>query len=290
MSENLPWTVGRLLNWTADYLNKRGADSPRLDAETLLAEAMRCPRINLYAAFETEPSEDVRAKFRDWVKRRAEGEPTAYLVGHREFYSLDFRVTSDVLIPRPETELLVVESLDRAKELPSRDHLQVADVGTGSGVVAVCLAKYLPTASVTAIDRSAPALAVAKENAAKHGFAERIEFVESDLFSAIPAEATYDLIASNPPYVAEGDEIDDSVVRYEPHSALFAGPKGTEVIERLVPQAAERLRSGGFLLLEISPMIHDAVSDIIRLRTDLELLPTAKDFARHPRVVQARKL
>ncbi len=185
MSSSAPWTVGRLLKWTTDYLKSHGSDSPRLDAEVLLAKAMGCQRIQLYTAFEDEPGEKVRTEFREMVRRRAEGLPVAYLVGHREFYSLDFRVTPDVLIPRPETELLVIALLDLAKAHHQRAKLTIADVGTGSGIIAVCAARHLPGCRVTAIDTSLAALEVAKSNAQKHGAAGQIEFVQSDLFAAV---------------------------------------------------------------------------------------------------------
>src|SRR5690349_22822695 len=132
------WTIGRLLKWTTDFLKQRGAESPRLDAEVLLAHARGCERIQLYTSFEEDASETLRADFRALVKRRSEGTPVAYLVGKREFYSLPFEVTPDVLIPRPETEHLVVELLDRAKEFPAGTALEIADVGTGSGIIAIC--------------------------------------------------------------------------------------------------------------------------------------------------------
>src|SRR6185295_13976905 len=139
-----PWTIGRLLSWTVEYLGKHSAENPRLDAEVLLAEARGCRRIDLYAAYGEVASEETRTAFRELVRRRAEGTPVAYLVGRREFYSLDFEVNSDVLIPRPETELLVVALLDHVKKKPANEAtIQIADVGTGSGILAVCAAKYV---------------------------------------------------------------------------------------------------------------------------------------------------
>jgi release factor glutamine methyltransferase len=297
VSSSEPWTVGRLLQWTADYLKDHGADSPRLDAEVLLAEALGRQRIELYTAFDEVPGEQPRSAFRELVRRRAEGTPVAYLVGRREFYSLSFRVTPDVLIPRPETELLVVAALDLAKTYAppaiagKAPELMVADVGTGSGIIAVCLAKHLPSCRVTAIDISPAALAVAKENARQHGVGERIEFIESDLFAAVPPERRFDFIVSNPPYVtaAELEHLAVDVRKFEPRMALLGGPCGTEVIESLAGQAAERLRPGGHLLMEISPMIHDAVRALLSADNRFELGPTIKDLARLPRVVQARR-
>ncbi len=310
-----PWTVGRLLLWTTDYLKTHGSESPRLDAEVLLAEALGRRRIELYTTFDDVPAEEARAAFRELVRRRAEGTPVAYLVGRREFYSLSFRVTPDVLIPRPETELLVVAVLDLVKakaeggrgkgeglgtSVPSEvanDHragLQVqriADVGTGSGIIAVCLAKHLPTCRVTAIDISPAALAVATQNARQHGVAERIEFLESNLFAAAPADRRFDFVVSNPPYVAtvEMDNLALDVRKFEPRVALLAGPRGTEVIESLIVQAAERLQPGGYLLLEISPTIHDAVRTLLEADGRFEIGPTIKDLARLPRVVQGKR-
>lgn len=285
------WTVGRLLQWTTDYLKGRGADVPRLDAEVLLAEALGCKRIDLYTAFEEVPNEEQRTAFRELVRRRAEGAPVAYLVGRREFYSLSFKVAPGVLIPRPETELLVVALRDLAKAWPGSGPLAIADVGTGSGILAVCAARYLPTAQVTAIDTSRSALEIAAENATAHGVAGRIELVCSDLFAGIPAERRFDFILSNPPYVSEAEavKLPRDVRDYEPREALVAGPHGTEVIERLIPQAAERLTPGGHLLIEISPMIHDAVQKRLAAESRLESRPTIKDLARLPRVVQARR-
>ena len=291
MPQTEAWTVGRLLQWTAGYLKDRGSDSPRLDAEVLLAEARGCQRIELYTAFDQVPAEETLAAFRELVRRRAEGMPVAYLVGRREFYSLSFRVTQDVLIPRPETEFLLIRLLDLAKGLSGQPEIRIADVGTGSGILAVCVARQLPNARVTAIDISPAALAVAKANAADHGVSDRVQFIESDLFAAVPAEQKFDFVVSNPPYVtsAEMEELLPEVKNFEPRLALDAGPRGTEVIERLVPEAAERLTAGGGLLMEISPMLEAAVRELISADGRFELGPTIKDLAGLARVVQARR-
>lgn len=285
------WTVGRLLEWTADYLKRHGSESPRLDAEVLLAEVLHCQRIQLYTAFDTVPGDEARAAFREMVKQRAQGTSVAHLVGHREFYSLDFRVTPDVLSPRPETEFLVVALLDLARQRDAGQPVTICDVGTGSGIIAVCAAKHLPSAQVTAVDVSPAALEVARGNAAAHGVLERIEFLESNLFEAVPADRRFDLVASNPPYVSEAEmaTLPPEVKDHEPRVALVAGPRGTETIESLLPQAAERLAPGGHLLIEISPMIHDAVQALLGAEPRLEPGPTIKDLARHARVVQARR-
>lgn len=288
-----PWTIGRLLTWTTDFLREKGAESPRLDAEVLLAHARGCKRIELYTTFEDVAADDLREKFRALVKERAAGKPVAYLVGQREFFSLPFEVTSDVLIPRPETEQLVVRALDLAKEAgkASGDGWTIADVGTGSGILAVTLAKRLPKSRVTAIDVSTKALSVARRNAERHGVAERIEFVESDVFANAGGLKNLDLIVSNPPYIttAEMAELADDVRRYEPALALDGGPAGTSVIERLQPQAAERLRPAGWLLMEISPTIVARVEQLIDATAGLVRRATLKDIAWLARVVQAQR-
>lgn len=285
------WTVGRLLTWTTDYLKKQGADTPRLDAEVLLAEARHCQRIELYTAFAEEAPEEVRVAFRELVRRRAEGTPVAYLVGRREFYSLSFRVTPDVLIPRPETELLVITLLDLIKALPGDQPLWAADVGTGSGCISIAAAKHAGRLRVCAIDKSPEALAIAKANAEKHKVSDRVEFSQGDLLAGLPAERKLDFVVSNPPYIssAEYAELAVDVRNHEPRLALEAGPRGTEVIERLIPQAAERLNPGGRLLMEISPMIAAATEQLLDAEPRLERGATIKDLAGHARVVQARR-
>ncbi|MCH2115135.1 MAG: peptide chain release factor N(5)-glutamine methyltransferase [Pirellulales bacterium] len=283
------WTIGRLLTWTTDYLRDKGADSPRLDAEVLLAHARDCPRIELYTAYEEEAPEPVCAAFRELVRRRAEGVPVAYLVGHREFFSLSFHVTPDVLIPRPETELLVVRAIDLAKEFQSGGVFRIADVGTGSGILAVTCAKHVQGSSVLALDICPAALVVARRNADRHGVAEHMEFLQSDLFSEHSSVAEFDLILSNPPYVtsAEMGQLDADVRDHEPHLALDGGEQGTTVIEQLIPQATERLRPSGWLLMEVGPTSATRVEELVDSAPGLIRRNTISDLAGHPRVVQA---
>src|SRR4051812_805970 len=305
-----PWTIGRLLSWTVDYLGRHGSENPRLDAEVLLAAARGCKRIELYTAYGEVADEAVRTAFRELVKRRAEGTPVAYLVGHREFYSLDFEVNPDVLIPRPETELLVVALLDHVKarsakkaatesddqssssQAPSPPtSITVADVGTGSGVLAICAAKYIPNSQVTAIDISPAALEVAKRNAKRHTVIDQITFIEGNLLSNFDEVPTFDYIVSNPPYVSNGEmeQLPRDVRDHEPELALRAGEKGTDVVAPLIAQAAPRLKPGGMLLIEVSPMIAAEVEQLIREQPLLEIAPTLRDPAGHPRVIQASR-
>jgi release factor glutamine methyltransferase len=197
-----------------------------------------------------------------------------------------------VLIPRPETEFLVISVLDLAKSRPSNaGPLVIADVGTGSGIIAVTLSKHLPDCRVTALDISGAALAVAAANAQDHGVQDRIEFIKSDLLAAIAAERRFDFVVSNPPYVtsAEMEQLAPHVRDFEPRLALEAGPRGVEVFERLIPQAAERLKAGGSLLLEISPMLEAAVRELVAADGRFEIAPTRKDLAGLPRVISARR-
>jgi len=290
MPETERWTVGRLLQWTTDFLKRHGAASPRLDAEVLLAAARGCRRIDLYTTFEDEPTEKVRAEFRELVRRRSEGTPVAYLVGHREFYSLEFRVTPDVLIPRPETELLVLTLIELGRQRPG-DALTICDVGTGSGNIASAAAKHLPGSRVTAIDASPAALEIARDNARRHGVADRIEFLLGDLLAPVAAGQPFDFVVSNPPYVKESEwaSLARDVRDYEPRTALLAGPEGTEVIAKLLPQVANRIAPGGYLLIEISPTIHDAVLALLAADNRWDPGPTVRDLNRLPRVVQAKR-
>lgn len=287
------WTVGRLLTWTTDWLGSRGSESPRLDAEVLLAHVRGCPRILLYTAFDQVVSDEERSRFRELVKRRGGGEPVAYLVGSKEFFSLDFAVSPAVLVPRPETEGLVVRALDLCKERPAdQPPPRIIDVGTGSGAIAVTLAKQLPAAEIVATDISAAALAVARANAARHGAEERVTFVECDLLACPEAAGPWDIIVSNPPYVREDESasLPDAVRLHEPRQALVGGETGVEVIRRLVGQAADRLAAGGWLLIEIGPSTAAAARDVIAAVAGLEPGPTLNDLAGLPRIVQARRV
>lgn len=282
------WTVSRLLTWTADFLKKKGSDSPRLDAEVLLSHVLEWPRVKLYTHFEDEVGERAKATYRDLVKRRSEGAPVAYLVGKKEFFSMDFAVSSVVLIPRPDTETAVVAALDCLKGRPSP---HVVDVGTGSGCIALAIAKGCPTARVIAIDVSPEALGVATSNAASLNLADRVDFRQGDLLEPVVGEGPFDLIVSNPPYIptSDIDELEQGVRDYEPHLALDGGPDGLRIVQRLVASAAESLVPGGSLVIEIGSAQEEAVRSLISEVEGLVLAPTIRDAANHPRVILARR-
>lgn len=288
------WTVLALLDWTKDYLEKNDSQSPRLDAEILLAHSMNCERIMLYTRFDEIVSEADRLQFRELVKQRASGCPVAYLVGFKEFYSLRFDVSEHVLIPRPETEFIVIAVLDIVKEHFNSDTngqslpCHVVDVGTGSGAIAITLATELSLIQVTAVDLSTAALEVARKNATGHEVNDRIEFIEQDLLEGA-SDAKFDIVVSNPPYVTseEYEALSRNVREYEPQLALESGPTGMECYQRLVPQAAARLNDGGWLVLETSPMLMEQLKTLVS-ETGFGEIATVADLASHQRILTAR--
>ena len=290
-TENQPWTIKRLLEWTSGYLSQNGSGSGRLDAEILLAQSLGCQRIDLYTRFDQIPANEQLTQYRGLVKQRAGGTPVAYLVGHREFFSLSFKVNKSVLIPRPETEMLVIKTLDLLKARPNKhETVQLIDVGTGSGNIAIAIAKHWQHCRIQAIDISDDALAVARENASQHKVSDRLDFVKSDLFENIDAARQFDFVISNPPYIAIDDpEVAPDVKNHEPQIALFAGNDGMEVIARLVLQAAKFLKPGGYLLFEISPFIEIKCRELLDSTDEFEKIEVLNDIANLPRVTIARR-
>lgn len=239
-------TVKQALYAAIEQLSQAGSDSPRLDAEVLLGHLLGQERAWLYAHPETPLSPETTARYRHLLHRRANHEPVAYLTGEREFFGLTFAVAPPVLIPRPETELLVELALSRLTG-PAR----VWDIGAGSGCIAVAVAVHAPQARLIAADISAPALALARQNARRHGVANRLALVQANLLAGLSGPV--DLIISNPPYIAlaEMDSLAPTVKHYEPALALTDGATGLTLIERLLAQAATRLSPGGAILIEI---------------------------------------
>jgi release factor glutamine methyltransferase len=281
-----PWTVLELLKWTTDYFRAKGIESARLDAEILLAFALGADRLRLYLDFEKPILPEERARFRELVKRRAdERVPVAYLTGTREFWSLALAVTPDVLVPRPETETLVEAVL---AELPDVEAESTAfDLGTGSGAVALALAKERPKLRVVAGDISPAALTVAQRNAETHGLADRVRFVESDGFAAV-MDQRFDVIVSNPPYLAEAEAgALAPELAHEPRGALFAGADGAALLRRIACEAQLFLRPGGLIALELAPAQADEVTQCLA-RCGFEGPRLHRDLGGRPRVITAR--
>jgi len=266
--------------------------SPRLNAELLLMFTLGCDRAHIHAHPERELSADEEARYDAALAERVRGVPAQYITGHQEFWGLDLIVSPAVLIPRPETEHVIETVLELiAANAGGRERppgtIRIADIGTGSGCIALALAKQLSRAEIDATDISPAALEIARANAARHQLESRLRFHEADLLAGF-APATFDFIVSNPPYVGESerDQVQLEVRKFEPRGAVFAGPKGTEVIERLIAQARAALRPGGWLVMEISGTIAEAVKTLlcewneVRIRQDLQSVP---------RVAQARK-
>ncbi len=279
-----------LLGRATQRLASVGSASPRLDAEVLLAHVLGLSRSALLARLGASLDDAPAAAFAALLERRARHEPIAYLTGVREFWSLDFAVTPAVLIPRPETELLVeVACQQAARRPPGEDsNLTILDLGTGSGCVAVAIAHELPRARVVAVDSSAAALALARRNAAAHGVAERISFCCSDLFAALDAGATFDLVVSNPPYLAPGDAVSPELA-FEPRAALCGGEDGLAVIRRIVAGAPVALRPGGALVIEIGSGHAPAVIELARA-AGLDAIRVEADLAGIPRALVAQRL
>src|ERR1700678_3373953 len=282
-----------------------------MNAELLMMFTLSCDRAYIYARPERELTRDETTRYEAAIAERARGVPAQYITGHQEFWGMDLIVTPAVLIPRPETEhvietVLELASLNVGRALlpansihvptaanpaplndPNSPHLHIADVGTGSGCIALALARELPQAEIHATDISPAALETPRANAARHQLESRIHFHEADLLTGLPPEA-FDFVVSNPPYVGESeeDQVQLEVRKFEPRNAVFAGPTGLEVIARLIPQAQAALRPGGWLVLEISGTIAAQVQHLLQSWNDVLLIP---DLQSIPRIARARK-
>jgi release factor glutamine methyltransferase len=287
------WTVLELLRWTTDYFQRQGIESARLDAELLLAHALETERLRLYVDFEKPVLPAERDRFRELVRQRATLRmPVSILLGEREFWSLTFKVTKDVLTPRPDTETLVEAALAKLKGPrpaggePERAW-RILDLGTGSGAIALSLASELPGADITATDLSEAALQIAAENADRLPHGGKIRFLYGDLFGPVASER-FDLVVSNPPYVARRDARSlPPELAHEPEMALFAGEDGLDVIRRLVAGAGSHLRAGGWLLIELAPSQAGTVEQMLAAAGFVDL-ERRFDLARRPRVVGGR--
>lgn len=289
--EERTWTRLQLLEWTVRFFEQKGIDSARLDAEVLLAHVLGSGRLDLYVRYDEPVGPEHLVRYRELVSRRARREPLKYILGRTEFLSLPLVVDERVLIPRPETELLAERAIELLRrELPSGPKI-VIDVGTGSGAIAVAIAKSLPDVVVHATDTSPGALKVAEDNARQLGVQDQVTFHQGDLLEPVAELAgQVHLVASNPPYVAESDyETLAPELTFEPREALVSGPTGLEVIEKLVTTAADILRGGGVLLCEIGAGQASGVRQLLERTEAYESVTFRWDYAGIERIVEARK-
>ena len=294
-------TIRDILNWAAEYLKSLNIPSDRLDSEVLLSFVLNKDRTYLYANSEKPILPEEHKKFKELIERRGRREPLSYITGEKEFWSLKFKVSRDTLIPRPETEILVQTELDiiRSQWSVVSGQLNILDIGTGSGNIAVSIAKESPESHVFTVDKSDSALSVAKENAEIHGVAERITFLKGDLYDLrlenskfqIPNSKLYDIIVSNPPYIPTGDieGLMPEVRDWEPRWALDGGKDGLEIIQKIIKDAPLFLKSKGFLAMEIGFGQSEEVSRIISETDKFDNIKTIKDLSGIERVVTAWK-
>ncbi|OGP72016.1 MAG: protein-(glutamine-N5) methyltransferase, release factor-specific [Deltaproteobacteria bacterium RBG_16_50_11] len=287
-------TVLEILNRTTKYLKDRQVESPRLNAELLLAHSLNFTREGLYTHLQDSFKEEEKKKFERLVERRISGEPLQYLLGHQEFWSIDLKVDPRVLIPRPETELLVEQSLLLLKEPCVQDGLSVLEIGTGSGAISVALAKEREDLLIVATDVSREALLLARENALLADVVSRIQFIQGDLFAPFrlsKKKEPFDLILSNPPYVNRSDirGLAREVKDFEPILALDGGEDGFAFYRKILPQAASYLRKGGWLLLEAGQGQGEKVSEMIMSEGHFQRPELVQDFSGIERVVKAQR-
>ncbi len=285
--ENKPlWTITGVLEWTKQYFANKGIENPRLDAEILLCSVLKCERITLYVHFDQPLSEEELTEYRGYVARRAQQEPLAYILGEKAFMKHSFKVNPAVLVPRPETELLV-ESV--AKAAAGAGAASLLDLGTGSGAIIVSLLELLPEAAGTAVDISAAALAVAGENAEAIGVSSRLTLVESDLFAGLPAGQIFDIIVSNPPYIPAADIAGLAAdVQREPRGALDGGSDGLDFYRRIAAGCGTWLKPDGLLAFEVGIGQAQQVAGLCR-QAGLTVTALRKDYAEIERMVFATR-
>jgi release factor glutamine methyltransferase len=283
------WTVLSVLQWTAEYFGRKDIEQPRASAEILLAHVLSMERIQLYLNFDRPLSPLELASYREVIRRRAAHEPTQYITGKQEFWSLELEVTPAVLIPRPETELLVEKTLDLVRNSAKR----VLDLGTGSGAIAIALAHECPALDVIASDQSCAALQVARRNAMRHRLLERIALVATDLLQGFSSlSAPFDVIVSNPPYIGEKEFpfLALEIIEYEPNTALLAGPQGLAAIRRILREAPAYLKSQGSLLLEIGAGHAELLREELKNDPYFDLCEFHRDYSGILRVLHVRKV
>lgn len=284
------WTIKRLLEWTSAFFQRKNVDPPRLSAEMLLAHVIKVPRIKLYTDYDREIPPAELASFRELVKRASEEEPIAYLTGKAPFFNLEFQVSRDVLIPRPDTETLVENVLQLIRRTTGFESPRVLDLCTGSGCIAAAIAHHHAAAAVVAVDISPTAVVVAKANIDRLKLTERVTVLEGNLFeplSALVEQTPFDLIVANPPYIstAEMETLPRSVREYEPHSALEGGPDGLTIHRQILSGAGARIRSGGRVFLEIAYNQAERALAMAAEHSDFADARILKDFGGNDRVL-----
>jgi len=287
------WTIKDLLDVTSGYLRKKEIESPRLSAEILLAHQLKISRVQLYLRFDQPLHDREIAGYRSLIKRRLSREPLQYITGTQEFWSLEFNVGPEVMIPRPESELLVeqVVSLPLKGRLPEQRNPRILDLGTGSGALAIALARELEGAFILATDISGEALTLARLNAKKHGVQERIEFIQSDVWEAFQDQnPMFDVVLSNPPYIASEtiDALAPEVRDYEPRVAFDGGEEGMFFIREIITEGPGHVKPGGWILLEMDPEQTTKAFTLIEKGKYYGEKIRIKDYSRHYRVVMAQ--
>ncbi|HPM69530.1 MAG TPA: peptide chain release factor N(5)-glutamine methyltransferase [Smithellaceae bacterium] len=279
-------TVREILNEATRELETAGMETARLDAEVLLAFCLNCDRLEFLKNPDMQISKSQLAVFNKLVSRRLKWEPVAYITGRKEFWSFTLEVNKGVLIPRPDTEIILEEALAVGKNIIAP---RIADIGTGSGAIALALAKELPEPKITATDISPAALKIAKKNARNLKLGKNIEFLKGDLFA--PVKGLFDIIVSNPPYIsaAEYEELPRGVKDFEPKIALLAGQTGVEFYEKLIYQSKNHLKKDGWLLMEIGAPQAEKIRDIMQECAFFEDIDVRRDYAGHDRVIKGRK-
>lgn len=283
-------TVLEALNWAVDYLREHRIESPRLNAELLLARSMQLGKEQLYLRPRGRVTDEERKTLEAWVRRRASGEPLQYILGHQEFWSIDLKVDSRVLIPRPETEHLVEEALSILVKIPSKNIPSVLELGTGSGAIAISLAREVENVFIVATDLSWDALAVARKNAKQTSVLHQIRFLQGDLLGPLRSSKAFDLVLSNPPYLSDSERRDLSreVRDHEPAIALCGGEDGLDFYRTLIPQVPSYLKREGWLLLEVGSQQADRVSEMIEAAGQFRKSVRVKDLSGIERVVKAQ--
>jgi len=284
------WTILKLLNWTASYFASHGIEQSRATAEILLAHTLGLKRIDLYLRYDQPLHLEELTRFKTYIKRRVNAEPVAYITGEKEFWSLPFRVTPDVLIPRPDTECLVEATLALLPETDKIPLKRILELGTGSGAIAVALASERRAAQFFALDRSFSAIRIARQNAERLGLSDRIDFFCSDWFESIQSDILFDMIVSNPPYVKQDEisRLQPEIARYEPRGALDGGPHGLDALEAIIFRSKAHLVPKGYLLLEIGLDQNSSVVQIARKAGGYEKAVFFKDYSGIDRVTQLR--